>query len=85
MKTFNISFGGSVFEFVCDFSKTRNGFAHVVNIIKNGCDLGRVKVNYLNRTWESWNFQTACLRAVDKYLRGDEKVFVFDELSNKYF
>jgi predicted transcriptional regulator len=51
---------------VCDGKKTRNGFRHEATVFKNNYEVGFAKVNYLNRTWESYPFQTVMLKAVDK-------------------
>jgi len=38
---------------------TRNGFAHVATAILEDGRVVRNRVNYLNRTWECYRFQTA--------------------------
>jgi hypothetical protein len=39
--------------------RTRNGFAHVATAILEDGRIVRNRVNYLNRTWECYRFQTA--------------------------
>jgi hypothetical protein len=45
---------------LCESQDTRSGFRHVAIILRNGCNTGRkpVKICYLNRTWESYEFQS---------------------------
>lgn len=53
---------------MCCYSKnTRNGFAHVCSLIINGHDVGTFKVNYLNRTWEMFTFDSVKETAVMDY------------------
>lgn len=41
------------------FQNCRDGFNHVAILIVNGEIINRAKVHYINRTWESYNGQTA--------------------------
>ena len=53
--------------FDCEYTRSRTGFNHVVKIRnKRGVILIEVKTHYQNRTWESYDFQTAMMRAQDK-------------------
>jgi len=36
---------------------TRNGFRHVAILMRNGYEVEKATMNYLNRTWESYDFQ----------------------------
>jgi hypothetical protein len=65
---FTVKFDEVNYFVVCDVVKTRNGFAHVcellVNTVKNTPDyfnliVKTVRVNYINRTWESYQYRTA--------------------------
>lgn len=42
-----------------DSRKTRNGFKHVVEYLKGGSTVATKSVHYLNRTWESFEYETA--------------------------
>ena len=53
------------YEFVCESVGTRSGFAHNVTMFRNGYELLKHRVNYLNRTWECWQFQTAIRGAIN--------------------
>ena len=49
--------------FVCEARDTRSGFAHDATLIVDGNQWGKASCFYLNRTWESWSFQSACQQA----------------------
>jgi len=44
---------------------TRSGFRHLADVFKDGIKVGHAKVTYLNRTWESYEFQTVLRRAIN--------------------
>lgn len=61
-------------EFICESVDTRSGFAHVAEMYI-GNDMypyGKGRVNYYNRTWECWRYQTVCRRIVAEMLEGIE-------------
>jgi hypothetical protein len=51
-------------EFKNEWKKTRSGFAHITKLFNKGNLLVEVKCNYLNRTWESYRFQSSMKQAV---------------------
>ena len=55
-------------EFVCSSRDTRHGFAHDVTMFFGNVQINNATCHYLNRTWESWGYQTACLNAVNNEL-----------------
>lgn len=63
MRTFRISKKISI---VADASSTRNGFKHTATLMINGRGVDSTKVNYLNRTWERFEFQTVMKRLIEK-------------------
>jgi len=62
-------------EVFATYKKTRNGFKHEAELFINNRMVDKNKVCYLNRTWESYQFQTVIRKLVDKtkYLTNDEK------------
>lgn len=62
-------------EVVCIASDTRNGFKHVATLVINGRDVESEKANYLNRTWESFPYQSVMRSLADKttLLNDEEK------------
>ena len=55
---------GEKYEAICGSAKTRNGFRHYVEILKNGEQIAAAGVSYCNRTWERFPFETAINRAI---------------------
>lgn len=66
-KTFEFTVNGEVIRFYCDTTKTKNGFCHHVFADGGGKDYEHTRVSYLNRTWETFNYETALKSAVDKF------------------
>ena len=62
MKLFKLNKDYSV---ACEWQNTRSGFRHVAVVLNNGTEVNRVKVTYLNRTWEAYEFETVLLKAID--------------------
>lgn len=55
---------GTEFHFYAYTTDTRNGFCHTV---VNCCfDVTNTKVSYINRTWESFDYETALKNAIEK-------------------
>jgi len=56
-----------VFNFTNNSKGTRNGFAHETELRVNSCLYFYNKVNYYNRTWECYEFQTSMRGALALY------------------
>ena len=72
-KTFDFVVNGEHVYFTCDTTYTKSGFCHHVFASGGGKYYEHSRVSYLNRTWESFQYETALLHAVDKFpksLRG---------------
>lgn len=72
MKT--ISINGYTFQ--CKYNSTRSGFSHTCSLIKEGELLIEAKSNYLNRTWESYTYQSVMREAVWKLIIQKEKEYL---------
>lgn len=59
-----ISHNGNEYEFICEWKNTRNGFKHECRLFKNGTFETSATCNYINRTWESYEYQSVMLRAI---------------------
>ena len=66
-KTFVFTVNGEEVRFYCETTRTRNGFCHHVFANGGGKYYEHSRVSYLNRTWESFLYETALLHAVDKF------------------
>ena len=66
-KTFDFVVNGEHVYFTCDTTNTKNGFCHHVFASGGGKYYEHSRLSYLNRTWESFEYETALLHAVDKF------------------
>lgn len=56
---------GNEFEFVNSFRGNRSGFVHETTLFRNGRMAGANRIQYYNRTWESYEYQSVmkgCVR-----------------------
>ena len=79
MKLVKFTVKGHEIAFFCDSRSTRHGFAHDSSMFVDNVPLAEGHCYYLNRTWESWNYQSACLAAV-----GNEIARYKDWLKDNY-
>lgn len=63
MRTFRLSEHENI---VCESQPTRSGFRHVAVLLRDGSEIHRTKVCYLNRTWESFEFETVLAKLLEK-------------------
>jgi hypothetical protein len=70
MKTFKIN---KSYQIVCDYQKTRNGFKHIAKLKQTTFynTISETKVCYLNRTWESFEYETV----IEKLLNFNKDLF----------
>lgn len=66
-KTFEFTVNGEKIYFFCSTTYTKNGFCHHVYTSGGGKDYEHSRVSYYNRTWETFQYETALLHAVDKF------------------
>ena len=66
-KTFEFTVNAEVIRFYCDTTNTRNGFCHHVFADGGGKEHEHTRVSYYNRTWESFEYETALYHAIDKF------------------
>jgi len=67
MATIVKQIGNHTYTFYCDFVDCRDGFSHVCDLYKDGLyHVASNRVHYLNRTWESYEFQSVMLGCVRK-------------------
>lgn len=57
---YNREINGVKFTLVCESWSTRNSWGHEVTLYKNDYyKIGLAKIRYYNRTWESYQYQSA--------------------------
>lgn len=64
------------YQFVNECGSTRNGFYHRSTLFQNGREVTSAKVNYLNRTWECYTYQTSMKRAISNYIEEKQQYFI---------
>ena len=63
MQTFKIN---KNLEVVCEWKKTRTAFKHEAILLRDGREVEKVKICYLNRTWERFEFDSVLEKLADK-------------------
>ena len=66
-KIFEFIVNGETIRFYCDTTYTKNGFCHHVFADGGGKDYEHTRVSYFNRTWETFEYETALKSAVAKF------------------
>lgn len=70
MKIFKL---GKDFNVVCNFKNTRSGFKHTATLCKNSRAIYETKINYLNRTWERFEYESILLKTIQSNFIGKEQ------------
>jgi hypothetical protein len=58
-------------EFRNEFKSSRSGFSHTSSLYNNGSLLAVEKRNYINRTWESYPYQSSMRGAVGNAINNE--------------
>ena len=71
---FDLETSNGIFSVRCESLGTRNGFKHVAYVVEDGFITLQTKINYINRTWERYQFESV-LNKIKELLekRGDAK------------
>jgi len=71
MKKFNLD---KIYNIVCNWKKPQNGYKHIANLYKNGLSVYETEKCYLNRTWESFEYESILKKVIENYfVQNDEK------------
>lgn len=70
MRIFNLN---NEYNIVCNFQNTRSGFKHVASLHKNGFSIYETKINYYNRTWERFEYESILIETINENFKGIEK------------
>lgn len=65
MKTFILD---EVYSVECEFKESREGFKHIARLLKDKKVIYNTSKNYLNRTWECFEFESILLKIVDDFI-----------------
>lgn len=66
---------GKEYMFVNSFRGNRSGFVHETVLFRDGVVIGRNKIQYYNRTWEHYTYQSVMVGCVRNLLENCQKVF----------
>lgn len=80
MQVFKIS---KDLEVLCQSLGTRNGFKHEATLIRNGSGRDQVKICYLNRTWERYQYESVLQKLLEKADLSEAEKRNFKKLINK--
>jgi len=58
-------------EFKNEFKSSRSGFSHTSSLYNNGILLSVEKRNYINRTWENYQYQSSMRGAVENAIKNE--------------
>lgn len=72
-------------EIVAEADKTRNGFKHTATLFVDGRPVDKATAHYLNRTWESYEYQTVIDDLINKssYIPKDQKEILKEKFAGK--
>lgn len=73
-------------EIICETKDTRTAFKHVATLLLNGYEQETIKICYLNRTWESYTYESVLqkLAKKTKYLNKKEKRLLKKKIENQF-
>jgi hypothetical protein len=57
-------------------ASSHTGFAHVSTLIRDGREIATKRVNYYNRTWESYQYQTSMRLVVEHVMRKEHEQLI---------
>ena len=64
---FDFTVNGEKISFFCNTTNTKNVFCHHVFAFGGGKDYEHSRVSYYNRTWESFEYETALYHTIEKF------------------
>lgn len=68
---------GEIYNIVNETWETSNSWGHKSTLLTS-YEIDSHKVRYLNRTWESYRYESCMLNLIDKILDNNEKSFIVE-------
>jgi len=82
MRIFNL---GNDLQAICETKNTRNGFKHEATLLfKGGETTFKAKCNYINRTWERYQYQSVLKRLKEQVEKSGFLMFNFEVKEHEY-
>lgn len=75
METRTFFINENQYEFINSFRGNRSGFVHETTLYRNGKWYGENKIQYYNRTWERYEYQSVMRGCVSKLLEECKKAY----------
>ena len=69
MRIFQINEGEDNYQFINSCRDTRTGFAHDCTLFINGSEQTEAHCYYINRTWEVYDYQSVCIKAINNLIK----------------
>ena len=70
---------------ICEWKKTRSAFKHEAVLLRNGYEVDRKKICYLNRTWEKYEFESVLYKLSDSAELSDKEKKLFkNKIENQF-
>ena len=66
---------GNEYMFINSFRGNRSGFVHETELQRDGFLLGKAKIQYYNRTWERYTYQSVMKKIVGELMESCEEAF----------
>ena len=63
-RSFHFSVNGKEFRIQNFYDENRSGFNHTSVVFMDGLKLSEARCHYINRTWESYSYQSSAMQAV---------------------
>ena len=71
------------YSIVCVSEGTRRGFRHLATLLKNGQEIDSAKICYINRTWESYEFETVKNKLLNQNVELKERLDSLKVIENE--
>ena len=68
----------------CEWKDKNDGFKHVATLYKDNKKLFKTTVNYINRTWESYDFESILKQVVDLQFKNKAEHKYFRDIVVNY-
>lgn len=77
-KTFTFLVNGAPVSIYCDTTYTPTGFLHHAYLCGFGRDFEHSRIKYINRTWESFNYECVLKAAAAKLKKADREALMLE-------
>lgn len=67
---------GNEYQIINESWETSRAWGHRSTLLKNNNEIDTHKVKYLNRTWESYTYQTCMLGLIEEIMRANKENYI---------